>query len=145
MRRTGFLTRSEAPRRTIRLKPVSTKVRREKKAHDAVYDAVDARSGMRCEIVNVPRHVVVTYNDTADVWYRCGQPAVEHHHLFKPRRSHHTPDAIVHICRACHRLVDAPYRDGRLVYKGSIVTGAARTFHFAIVRAASKFAARGSA
>ena len=102
-----------------RLRPVSRKVQRGKKAFDAVYAQVDARSGGRCEAC----HIIA---------------ATEHHHTVKPRRSNHTAAKIIHLCRFCHRRVDEPYKNGRLL----IDHNGNGTFRCRIVYGESKFAAR---
>lgn len=117
-----------------RMKSVSKKLRRARPAFQAVYDAVDARSGGRCEVI-----LALGFSREGA---RCEAQATEHHHLFKPRRSHHTPGEIVHICNLHHRRVDWPYKFGKLVYVGKVVIGDTERFHFDIRYAASKFAAR---
>lgn len=95
------------------------------------YRVVDARSEGRCECSLMP-HV--------EGWalrFRCHRRASDHHHLYKPRRSHHDPALIVHLCRHHHDRCEWPYKRGRLVV--SLVGG---RFSFAIRFAADKFSAR---
>jgi hypothetical protein len=103
-------------------------------AFRAVYADVDARSEGRCEVWE-PK--VVGRSPTPS-YVRCGRRAVEHHHLFQPRRSHHTVEEVVHICRACHDRVTAPFRRGRLCHLGR----AGAVFLFAVKTANDKWEAR---
>ena len=109
-------------RRSTRLRSVS----RKRQSADAlrawrkIYAEVDARSGGRCEFPP------------------CDRPAVDHHHLVKPRASHHTPDLVVHLCRQHHEQAEQPYQHGRLVIH---LDHGRRVWE--IVVAESKFSARG--
>lgn len=115
-------------KRTGRLPRESARVKREKAAFAGVYAEVDRRSGGRCEVVV----------DLA----RCPRAGVEHHHLAKPRRAHHTVGEVLLVCKPCHRQMDAPYEKGRLCYKGSIVVDPWEHFCFVIFYATDKFTAR---
>ena len=103
MKRTAFKRASATPmkKRTRGLRPVSKKVQRGRAAFDAVYRAVDARSGGWCEI-------------TAMGW-GCSYRAVDHHHAVKPRRSNHRAERVIHLCRRHHEQCESPFRSGRLV------------------------------
>lgn len=101
-------------------------------AHDfrAVYAEVDARSEGRCEVW------------TAGA--RCPRRGLHHHHLFKPRRSHHTAHQVIHACPGCHDRMEWPFKRGRLCYVGALQNaGQHPTFHFLVQYSASKFQARG--
>lgn len=88
----------------------SDKLRDEEAAYLAVYVLVDQRSEGRCEAFGYD------YDMAAGVVVaRCPKRATDHHHCVKPRRSHHDPDQIVHLCRAHHDRCDWPYQRGRLV------------------------------
>lgn len=104
-----------------RLRAVSKKTRAGRRAFQAVYDAVDARSGGRCEACWIVQ-------------------ATEHHHTRKPRRSFHAPEWIIHVCRFCHRRVDESYDQGRLV----ITPRGNGRFRCELIYAADKFAVRAS-
>ena len=122
--------------RRSRLRPISKKVQRNRKAFDAVYAAVDKRSGGRCEL----RIALMVDAEGRTLGQVCSQRATDHHHLLKPRRSHHVPELIVALCRTHHAEVDAPYAKGRLVISPS---GDGR-FLFRRVYAPDKFAHRKS-
>lgn len=107
----------------------SDKVKQDRDVFASVYAEVARRSDGRCEVEQ-------------DGEGRCRRRAMDPHHLFKPRRSHHTADEIVHVCRPCHDRMEYPFKRGRLCYLGSIVSGEIRRFRFALRYAASKFAAR---
>lgn len=111
-----------------RMASASDKVKAERGVFASVYSEVDRRSDGRCE-VEIERA-------------RCRRRATEHHHLFKPRRAHHSADEIAHVCREHHERVDYPYPRGRLCYVGLLVTGETRRFVFVLRYAADKFAAR---
>lgn len=123
-----------------RLRTYAPMAKRSEKAREAepdfraVYAEVDARSGGRCE--------VTTQEPGSVSAFRCHLRAQEHHHLFKPRRAHHTAHEIIHICRGHHDRVEWPFTRGRLCYVGSATTGDIVAFHFALRYAASKFDAR---
>lgn len=55
----------------------------------------------------------------------CRQPGVDHHHIIKPRASHHTAALVVHICRQHHEQTERPYFKGRLDI-AALGTGAAQ-------------------
>lgn len=95
-----------------------------------VYRAIDQRSGGRCEYVPLeePR-------------LRCTYRAADHHHLYKPRASHHREDAIVHLCRHHHERCEWPYKRGRLVVE-SVGIGPTHRFLFTIRYGADKFSVR---
>jgi len=95
-------------KRHVRLKAVSAKVKAAKPAYDAVYRAVDARSGGRCE-VTLPFRAV-----GYDRAYRCLDRATEHHHTRRPRRLAHRPSLVMAICRRHHNDVRATFANGRL-------------------------------
>lgn len=107
----------------------SEKAKAEEAAFKAVYGVVDARSEGRCECDFLP--------SPHDGWTRCRHRAADHHHLYKPRRSHHDPALIVHLCRHHHDRCAWPFKRGRLVIR---LLGGRHTF--AIQFAADKFAAR---
>lgn len=90
----------------------------------AVYAVVDARADGRCEI-------------TLD-GERCRKAGVDHHHTVKPRRSHHTADEVIRICRGHHDKCEYPYARGRLVVRP---LGDGR-FECAVVSSADKFTYR---
>lgn len=118
-------------KRRKRLNPVSRKLRAGKAKHDAVYAAVDARSGGRCEyrwIGNDLYHNFLTE-------LRCLRPAAEHHHTRKPRRSYHAPEWVVGLCRAHHDRCEGKYALGRLV----VTPCGDGTFTFSLVYARSKW------
>ena len=92
----------------------------------AVYRLVDQRSEGRCEV---------------ELALRCGKRATDHHHLVKPRRSHHQPELIVHMCRAHHERCAWPFKRGRLVW---LFPEGGQMREFAIRYASDKFAARQS-
>jgi len=128
-RRGRPLTRSGTLTATTRIKSVSRKVTKGRTAFRAVYDAVDARSGKRCEVVlRVGEYT----------WLPCWKPAPDRHHTKKPRRSFHDPRWIVALCRRHHEMCDAPYAKGRLL----IHPNGDGTFRCDIVTAPSKFAYR---
>ena len=115
------LRRSTKPlARTARLARVSARKPWPKAGADPVYAAVDARSGGKCE--------------------RCGVKATEHHHTRKPRRSHHRPELIAHLCHWCHARCSWPYREGRLTVEPML--DAPGRFVFDVIHAESKFAVR---
>jgi hypothetical protein len=97
------LRRRTPLQRSGRLRAMSVKRRAGLGRWRAVYEEVDQRSGGRCEVRLGPRS------------WRCPDNAVDHHHLVKPRASHHTAELIVHLCRGHHVQVDWPYKLGRLV------------------------------
>jgi len=112
------------------MKRVSEKVKKEAASFAAVYREVDQRSEGRCEVC-------------VDL-IRCARRGVEHHHLFKPRRSHHTAAQVLYACRSCHDRMEWPYWRGRLCYVGSqIAPITSQRFFFVIRYAADKFSARG--
>jgi hypothetical protein len=121
--RRSALRRSQTPLTRGRLRRVSKKVRAGEAAFQAVYRQVDARSGGRCEV--------------REFNIRCLRPARDHHHLYKPRRSHHSPELIVHLCRPHHNACERSYSRGRLVI--ALVGG---QHMYQIVTAADKWAAR---
>lgn len=92
---------------------------------DPVYVMVDARSDGRCEV---------------NLGARCPKAAQDHHHTVKPRRSHHTPDLVIAICRGHHERCDWPYKRGRLVIRGL----GGGVFECAILTASDKFDLRRS-
>lgn len=112
-----------ALRRAKGLRRVSSRRQRERSAFDAVYWEVNARSRGLCELDGHGFH-----------W------ASEHHHLFKPRRSHHTAAEILHVCRVGHTEFDRPYRIGRRV-PTTFDVGLGR-YRTEVVYAADKFALR---
>jgi hypothetical protein len=71
---------------------------------------VNQRSEGRCEF-RIPCEGLVAVDNMP----RCPKRATDHHHLLKPRRSHHTPDQIVHLCRDHHDRCEWPFKRGRLV------------------------------
>ena len=106
----------------------SEKVKAAETAYQAVYRLVDARSDGRCEFSQIPEWGPLL---------RCTRPARDHHHLYKPRRSHHDSALIVHLCRFHHERCEWPYHRGRLV-----ISLRAGQFVFAFLFAADKFALR---
>lgn len=95
--------------------------------HDPVYQAVDRRSGGRCEV-------------SLGLLGRCARRAEEHHHTKKPRasRQNHIPARIIHVCQGHHRMAERPYCQGRLL----IAPSGDGTFYCSVVIAPDKFAAR---
>lgn len=116
------------------MKRQSEKVKANAGEFQAVYKIVRVRSGGRCEC-NLFHDPTPPFSGL-----RCNRQAVDPHHLYKPRRSHHDENYIVHLCRSHHDRCEWPYKRGRLVI--SPLGGGA--FHFAIRYAADKFAARES-
>ena len=114
------------------MKRRSEKVKDGEADFQAVYRLVDQRSEGRCEFWQPAEFGPPT---------RCPRRAADHHHLFKPRRSHHTPNMIVHLCRAHHDRCDWPYQRGRLIVWAGFGPHAG-TFAFTIRFASDKFAAR---
>lgn len=57
---------------------------------DPVYVRVDARSGLRCEVV-------------LDA-FRCVARQRDHHHTRKPKASWHAPEWVMGICRLHHDM-----------------------------------------
>lgn len=98
-----------------------------------VYAEVDARSEGRCEVTWISKAVS----------FRCIRRGAEHHHLFKPRRAHHTALEVVHVCRDCHDRTDWPFKRGRLCFLGRVAIGVREEFRFTLRYASDKFAARG--
>ena len=121
MKRSGFLRRRTPLRSGWLTTPAGP---------DPVYEAVDRRAMGRCE---------VTFTNLASV--RCSNPARDHHHTRKPRKTWNHPDYVMAICRACHERVDWPYLRGRL----EILPLGAGRFACAIVTAPDKWAARAMA
>jgi hypothetical protein len=109
----------------------SEKVRKAAPDFRAVYKLVDTRSDGRCEYNLLPEWRPLV---------RCRRRASDHHHLYKPRRAHHDPALIVHLCRHHHDRCVWPYKRGRLVIA---LVGGRHTF--AIQFAADKFALRSGA
>jgi hypothetical protein len=97
----------------------------------AVYTVVDARSEGRCEYNLLPEWRPLV---------RCRRRASDHHHLYTPRRSHHDPALIVHLCRHHHDRASWPFKRGRLIV--ALRNG---THTFTLVFADDKFAARSGA
>lgn len=136
------MKRTPLKRRT-RLRRVSKKVTRVAPEYRSVYEVVDARSGGRCEVNFTLEYILA--GKAADLVkpgakgfdLRCRYRAVDHHHLYKPRRSNHEPDLIVHLCRRHHERCEWPYQKGRLCI--SLENGVHR---FQIRFAADKWAAR---
>lgn len=100
----------------------SEKVKAERVQFQAVYAQVDARSEGRCEFVTIvaAESFVDPYGkplppDHRLLHRRCTRRATDHHHCVKPRRVHHDPALIVHLCRAHHDRCEWPYQRGRLV------------------------------
>lgn len=108
----------------IPMRRQSKKVRNGADEWRAVYRQVDERSGGFCEVVVDAE--------------RCKKRAADHHHLNKPRRAHHTPAGIVHMCRAHHDRCEWPYKRGRLVYVGASFLGV----HFVVKYANDKWQIR---
>jgi len=106
----------------------SEKVKAGEASFRTVYRAVDKRSDGICEFSLLP-----DYGDAI----RCKRRATDHHHLYKPRRSHHEKDLVVALCRVHHERCEYPYKRGRLVIL--LVNG---RHHFALRFASDKFAAR---
>jgi hypothetical protein len=94
-----------------RLPKKSAKVTEGEAAYRRVYDDVDKRSDGFCEVEL----------EHLGRLRRCPARATDHHHLVKPRRSHHTPEQIAHVCRPHHDRCTWPYDRGRLV--GSVLGG----------------------
>ncbi len=119
-----------------RMAPRSAKVEAGADAFAAVYREVDQRSEGRCEVVLCPEQT------------RCPRRGVEHHHLYRPRRAHHTAREVVHVCRPCHDRTEWPFARGRLVYLGTRVHYhlgtliAVDVFLFTLRYASDKWAAR---
>lgn len=107
------------------MKRRSLKVRKAEPDFRKVYAQVDRRSDGRCEVVVGGS--------------RCTRRATEHHHLVRPRRQHHQPDLILHVCRAMHERMSYPYKRGRLVWM--FPEGGGR-HEFLLCYAANKWAAR---
>jgi hypothetical protein len=103
---------------------VSAKRRAGRPAWDAVYDAVDRRSGGWCEVVLRG--------------LRCRRRAEDHHHTRKPRARYHRPELVIHLCRRHHDQAEAAYARGRLL----IEPGGDGRLVCRVVVAADKFAAR---
>ncbi len=107
----------------------SAKVEQSEADWQAVYQLVDARSAGRCEF-------------TAESWVpapvRCPRPARQHHHVMKPRRAHHDPDHVVHLCLPHHERCEWPYQRGRLV----VDPEGAGAFRFRVLYAPDKFSLR---
>lgn len=115
------------------MKRQSDKVAAAEAAYQAVYRIVDQRSGGRCEFWQ-------PVENENDVPVQCPRRATDHHHIEKPRRSHHTPDLIVHLCRVHHDRCEWPYKRGRLIV--TILGWPDEYFSFAIRFASDKLAAR---
>ena len=112
------------------MKRRSEKVKDGEAEFQAVYRLVDQRSEGRCEFTQAPE------------WGppdRCLRRATDHHHILKPRRSHHDEALIVHLCRVHHDRCEWPYQRGRLIVTAHPMPG---RFLFAIRFASGKFAAR---
>lgn len=123
------MARSRSGRRPATLKRVSAKRRRSKLGtkRDPVYQAVDERSRGICELGAHGVGQIV-------------HAATEHHHLFKPRATHHKAVWILHVCRAGHREFEREYAKGRRVPTWfNTVTG---RFDTKMIFAADKWAAR---
>ena len=103
----------------------------------AVYRLVDQRSEGRCEVQIFPDLEGLCQPPGLAILFRCRRRASDHHHLYKPRRSHHDPALIVHLCRHHHDRCAWPFKRGRLV-----ISRQAGTFQFAIRFASEKFTAR---
>ena len=103
----------------------SAKVRSQEPDFRAVYAQVNKRSEGRCEVILDG--------------VRCPKRATDHHHLVKPRRAaeNHTPERIVHVCRAHHERCEWPFQRGRLVFRFGVLVGdytaSSTAFHFAIL------------
>ena len=89
-------------RRTGRLKAMSKRRRASQKftKSDPVYQAVDRRSGGRCE-------VVLVVNDGFTWRARCPERQRDHHHCLKPRETFNDVRYVIGVCRACHDLAEA--------------------------------------
>lgn len=103
----------------------SKKVKKGEPSFRKVYALVDRRSEGRCEVNFYP----------AEPRLGCRRQATDHHHVLKPRRSHHNENAIVHLCRAHHDRAEWPYHRGRLVIK---ILGSGK-FSFAINYTSDKY------
>lgn len=104
-----------------RLRAVSAKRRQGQADYVAFVLGIKSRDGWRCAF--------------------CGtrQGVLDPHHVLKPRAKYLTdPNAVVTLCRRCHRRVEAPYTKGRLV----VTPDGHGRFRFDLVYAASKQAAR---
>lgn len=121
-----------------RMAKQSPKVKRGEADFRAVYAEVDQRSEGRCEFW-IPLESMGLQSSPV-IRLRCRKGAVDHHHVLKPRRSHHHPSAIVHLCREHHERADFPFKRGRLVIGAGSGVG---EFTFSIQYASDKFAARG--
>ncbi len=131
------MKRTAMKRQRTRLRPRSRKVQAGAEAFKAVYKEVDARSGGRCEYrARIAGELEATAGRPFD-FLRCRKAAAEHHHTRKPRRSHHTKEQIIHLCREHHARCEAAFKDGRLEIRP--VTGG---FECRIVWAPDKWAAR---
>lgn len=97
----------------------SQKVEAGEAAFKAVYAEVDARSEGRCEVWEPAKVLSWTTGLPEVAHIRCRRRAVEHHHLYKPRRANHDASKVIHACRDCHDRMEWPYRRGRLSYMGT--------------------------
>lgn len=97
----------------------SQKVEAGEAAFKAVYALVDRRSEGRCEVWEPAKVLNLTTGLPEVLHVRCKRRAVEHHHLFKPRRANHDESKVVHVCRDCHDRMEWPYKRGRLCYVGN--------------------------
>jgi hypothetical protein len=126
-----------------RLPRQSTKVKAGDADFRAVYADVDARSEGLCEVLTRDPEGFKRFLAMDRGEWRCARRAAEHHHLFKPRRSHHTAGQVIHACIPCHDQMEWPYKRGRLCYLGMLPSAQGPRFLFAVRFASSKFAARG--
>lgn len=112
----------------------SEKIKANEAEYRAVYKVVDQRSEGRCEFHLSMEGLTVRRGEAPP---RCRKQATDHHHLYKPRRSHHDPALIVHLCRDHHERCEWPFKRGRLCIS---LTGG--RFSFSIRYASDKFAVR---
>ena len=102
------MKRGSSLRRRVRLARVSAKVKAGEPEYDAVYRRVDERSRGLCE-VRLPFQTI-----GHSVTGHCLARATEHHHVRKPRRTHHHERWVMHICRRHHDECSATFANGRL-------------------------------
>lgn len=111
----------------------SVKVQESEAEWTSVYRVVDQRSEGQCEHTAEPTPPLFLPT------LRCPRQARQHHHVTKPRRSHHDPDHVVHLCIPHHERCEWPYHRGRLV----VEPRGRGAFVFRILFASDKWAARG--
>lgn len=118
----------------VPMRRVSVKRRAEAETFAAVYRLVDKRSEGQCEFIVSGDAGTGPYLAGA----RCRKRATDHHHCVKPRRSHHSVNEIIHLCRAHHDRCEGPFVLGRLV----VTPLGNERFRYTIRYASDKFANR---